>query len=110
MCARRQGWHVLSNGPDWRDVQQFARTIEVEHVCTVYVHMQPIMNSSGGEWSVRVFAQLVGKWEDTVFPGYGVGGVYPNPESRSLPGYVYALLVRLDWDIGSGQRANSKAP
>lgn len=108
MKPRSTGWHVLSNGPDWRDVQRFARTIEEEHACTVYVHMQPLMSSVGGEWRVTVMAQLIGQLDDGGNQGYGAGGWYPNRESRTLPGYVYALLAQLDWNIGSGQRENYK--
>lgn len=103
-------WRALQSGPDWKDIRSYGGEIEKAHGCTVYVHMLPIMSGGGAEWHITVVAQLV------VFAAPGravnvaVAGTYPSINHKSLESMVYALLVKLDWDIGSEQYVQQPIP
>jgi hypothetical protein len=103
-------WRALSSGPGWTDIRLYARSIEEAHGCTVYVHMQPLMSTGGAQWHITAVAQLM------VFssPGKAISvaaaGSFPTINHKSLESFVYALLVKLDWDIGSEQYIQQPLP
>jgi hypothetical protein len=45
----------------------------------------------------------MGMWMNPEKSDYGVAVNWPNLDSATLEGAVYALLVKLDWDLESGQ-------
>lgn len=106
----QRAWRVLSTGPDWTDIRTYAKEIEKAHGCTVYVHMQPLMSGDGAQWHITAVASLM------VFssPGHAVtvaaAGSFPSINHKSLESFVYALLVKLDWDIGSEQYIQQPLP
>lgn len=103
-------WHVAQPGPDWTDVRSSMMEIEEGHLCTCYVHLQPLGRSVGVEWHVICVAALIGVWNEGSPRTYAVGGNWPNRESKSLSAFVYAMLTKLDWDLGSGQHINNDRP
>jgi hypothetical protein len=79
------------------------KEVEQTHACTAYVHLQPVGSTSAQDWQVAVVVQLHGVWADGRPKSFGVGGTFPHREHKTLPAMVYALLAKLDWDIGSEQ-------
>lgn len=94
-------WRGSSVGPDWTDVVVMMREIEKVHVCTCHLHMSPAGRSDSFSWRVLATAQLITLPIGGTQPYVTVGGTWPHKDHSTLPGYCFALLVKLDWDIGS---------
>lgn len=96
-------WHVSQPGPDWTDIRSLMEVIEKNHAATCYLHMSPLGKVNGVEWRIVAVVHLMGMWMNPEKSDYGVAVNWPNLDSATLEGAVYALLVKLDWDLESGQ-------
>jgi hypothetical protein len=69
------------------------KDVEKAHACTVYLQMSSDGPYAGNGWL-----------------HYGLSTHWPNIEHSTLAGAAYALLVKLDWDLGSEQFVKDDRP
>ena len=100
-------WRASSNGPDWTDCHVYLREVEKTHECTCYVGMQPIGGRNAFEWGVNVVAVLMKLDETGRQVISGRSGSFPHRDHATLEGLVFALIARVDWDLGAEQYSQS---
>lgn len=96
---QKQRWLASSNGPDWTDIRRTMGELGFQHSASIYLEVLPDGFKHGPQLWFVVTAVSDVHSHDLEPVEEAVAGGWPNTDNATVEGLVYALLLKLDFQV-----------